>query len=71
MKIGCSGKLKTRTYTTDDGNKVYVTEVEAKEILLLGTRRTAMIRVNLNKEAVPEIKRPLDLFIINSKAKLQ
>jgi single-strand DNA-binding protein len=36
-ELGVSGKLKTRTYTTDDGNERYVTEVEANEILLLGT----------------------------------
>ncbi|MEM6734583.1 MAG: single-stranded DNA-binding protein [Bacteroidota bacterium] len=35
-EIGVTGKLKTRTYTTDDGNQRYVTEVEANEILLLG-----------------------------------
>ena len=35
-EIGVSGKLKTRTYTTDDGNERYVIEVEAREILLLG-----------------------------------
>ena len=35
-EIGVTGKLKTRTYTTDDGNQRYVTEVEASEILLLG-----------------------------------
>ncbi len=37
-EIGVTGKLRTRTYTTDDGNQRYVTEVEAKEILLLGTK---------------------------------
>ncbi|HCO86538.1 MAG TPA: single-stranded DNA-binding protein [Arenibacter sp.] len=37
-EIGVVGKLKTRTYTTDDGNQGYLTEVEAKEILLLGTK---------------------------------
>lgn len=35
-EVGIAGKLKTRTYTTDDGNERYVTEVEANEILLLG-----------------------------------
>lgn len=34
-EIALEGKLKTRTYTTDDGNQRYVTEVEAHEILLL------------------------------------
>lgn len=38
QEIGISGKLKTRTYTTDDGNQRYVTEVEAQEILLLGSK---------------------------------
>lgn len=37
-EIGISGKLKTRTYTTDDSIKHYITEVEAKEILLLGSK---------------------------------
>ncbi|TVZ26108.1 single-strand DNA-binding protein [Gillisia sp. Hel_I_86] len=37
-EIGITGKLRTRTYTTDDGNQRYVTEVEAREILLLGTK---------------------------------
>ena len=37
-EIGVTGKLKTRTYTTDDGNQRYVTEVEANEILLLGSK---------------------------------
>ncbi len=34
-EIGITGKLKTRTYTTEDGNQRYVTEVVANEILLL------------------------------------
>ena len=37
-ELGITGKLKTRTYTTDDGNERYVTEVEANEILLLGSK---------------------------------
>lgn len=37
-EIGVTGKLKTRTYTTDDGNQRYVTEIEANEILLLGSK---------------------------------
>ena len=37
-EIGVTGKLKTRTYTTDEGNQRYVTEVEANEILLLGSK---------------------------------
>ena len=36
-EIGVTGKLRTRTFTTDDGSQRYVTEVEAREILLLGT----------------------------------
>ncbi len=36
-EVGVTGKLRTRTYTTDDGNQRYVTEVEAREILLLGS----------------------------------
>ena len=34
-EIGVVGKLKTRSYTTDDGNQRYVTEVVAHEILLM------------------------------------
>ena len=34
-EIGILGKLKTRSYTTDDGNQRYVTEVVANEILFL------------------------------------
>ena len=37
-EVGIVGKLKTRTYTTDDGNQRYVTEVEANEILLMGNK---------------------------------
>ena len=37
-EIGVTGKLKTRTYTTDDGNQRYVTEVVANEILLFGDK---------------------------------
>ncbi|WP_339842054.1 single-stranded DNA-binding protein [uncultured Maribacter sp.] len=37
-ELGVTGKIKTRTYTTDDGNERYVTEVEANEILLLGSK---------------------------------
>lgn len=37
-ELGVTGKLKTRKYTTDDGTDRYVTEVEAREILLLGTK---------------------------------
>jgi single-strand DNA-binding protein len=37
-ELGVTWKLKTQIYTTDDGNKRYVTEVEANEILLLGSK---------------------------------
>ncbi len=37
-EVGITGKLKTRTYTTDGGNQRYVTEVVADEILLLGSK---------------------------------
>ena len=37
-EIGIVGKLKTRTYTADDGNQRYVTEVVANEILLIGSK---------------------------------
>lgn len=37
-EIGIVGKLKTRTYTMDDGNQRYVIEVVADEILLMGNK---------------------------------
>lgn len=37
-EIGVRGKLKTRSYETEDGNQRYVTEVEANEILLMGSK---------------------------------
>jgi len=37
-EVGIVGKLKTRTYEAEDGNQRYVTEVEANEILLLGSK---------------------------------
>lgn len=36
-ELAVVGKLKTRSYTADDGNQRHVTEVEAGEILLIGT----------------------------------
>ena len=36
-EIGVAGKLKSRSYEDNEGVKRYVTEVEANEILLLGT----------------------------------
>lgn len=42
LKVGTNlaleGKLKSRSYPGEDGNTRYVTEVEAKEILLLGKK---------------------------------
>ncbi|SDS92797.1 single-strand DNA-binding protein [Maribacter dokdonensis] len=37
-EVGISGKLKTRSYETEEGNQRYVTEVEANEILLLSSK---------------------------------
>ena len=37
-EIAITGKLKSRSYETEDGTKKYVTEVEANEILLLGSK---------------------------------
>jgi single-strand DNA-binding protein len=37
-EIAVCGKLKTRSYTTDTGESRYITEVEANEILLLGSK---------------------------------
>ena len=39
-EIGVRGKIKTRTYTTEDGNQRYVTEVVADEVLLMGSKPT-------------------------------
>jgi len=35
-EIAVTGKLKSRSYTPDDGIQRHITEVEAREILLLG-----------------------------------
>ena len=37
-EVGITGKLKTRSYTTDNDEQRYVTEVVADEILLLGSK---------------------------------
>ncbi len=37
-EIGVSGKLKNRSFEDKEGIKRYVTEIEANEILLLGTK---------------------------------
>jgi len=37
-EVGVTGKLKSRSYEDKDGNKRYVTEIEANEILLLGSK---------------------------------
>lgn len=37
-EVGVSGKLKSRSYTTDANEQRYVTEVVADEILLLGNK---------------------------------
>lgn len=37
-EIGITGKLKSRSYEDKDGIKRYVTEIEANEILLLGSK---------------------------------
>ena len=37
-EIALSGKLKTRSYQSDGGERRYITEVEAREILLLGSK---------------------------------
>jgi len=37
-EIGILGKLKTRSYTMEDGNQRYVTEVVANEVLLMGKK---------------------------------
>ncbi len=34
-EIGIAGKIKTRSYETQDGNQRYITEIVANEILLL------------------------------------
>lgn len=37
-ELGVRGKLRTRSYIPDESSQRYVTEVEAREILLLGTK---------------------------------
>ena len=37
-ELAVVGKLKTRNYTTNDGDQRYVTEVVADEILLMGSK---------------------------------
>ena len=37
-EIGVSGKLKSRSYEDKEGVTRYITEVEAKEILLMGAK---------------------------------
>ncbi|WP_034888742.1 single-stranded DNA-binding protein [Gillisia sp. Hel_I_29] len=37
-EVGVTGKLKSRNYEDNDGIKRYVTEIEANEILLLGSK---------------------------------
>ncbi len=37
-EIALEGKLVTRSYTDKDGNKKYITEVQATELLMLGVK---------------------------------
>ena len=37
-EVGVTGKLKSRSYDDKEGIKRYVTEIEANEILLLGSK---------------------------------
>ena len=37
-EVAITGKLRSRSYEDKEGNKRYVTEVEAREILLLGKK---------------------------------
>lgn len=37
-EVGVTGKFKSRSYEDKDSIKRYVTEIEANEILLLGTK---------------------------------
>ncbi|QDO95296.1 single-stranded DNA-binding protein [Formosa sediminum] len=37
-EVGITGKLKTRSYTSKEGQTHYITEVVADEILLLGSK---------------------------------
>jgi len=37
-EIAVVGKLKTRSYEAEDGSTRYITEVEANEVLLLGSK---------------------------------
>ena len=40
-EIAIEGKLSTRSYDDKDGNKKYITEVQANELLLLGEKAEA------------------------------
>ena len=39
-KIGVSGRLVTRSYEGDDESKRYITEIIAKDLLMLGNKKT-------------------------------
>lgn len=40
-EVGIRGKIKTRSFTADDGNQRYVTEIVADEVVLLGAKSEA------------------------------
>ena len=37
-ELGIRGRIKTRSYTAEDGNQRHVTEIVADEVLLMGPR---------------------------------
>lgn len=39
MEVALEGKLTTRNYTDKDGNKKYITEIVANELLMLGRKK--------------------------------
>lgn len=49
QEIGISGKLVTRSYETPEGEKKYITEVVANEILLMGKKSATEKEVEASK----------------------
>jgi single-strand DNA-binding protein len=65
-QIYCEGRLQTRSYDDKDGNKKYMTEVVADEVILLGGRAEAAGAegggydqpVSMPRSAQPQRSRP-------------
>lgn len=48
--VGVEGRIATRTYTKEDGTKVYITEVVASKVSLYSNRKRDSIQDNSNAE---------------------